>query len=158
MQGFFYKKSRIFSKYIIVPTPPGVSYIKSGLFLYMKKAFSPDVSGGKASSVCRKAPGLIRALMFNPALTTSASERMKTQRFSYFADFAARAPCSASLCVHERHHKQRPHMSLAIVFFAGSFLFIYFFLLLHWQRKAEHSTAVEGIFHSHRAAMGLYYR
>ena len=29
-------------------------------------------------------------LMFNPALTTCASERMKTQRFSYFADFAAR--------------------------------------------------------------------
>ena len=29
-------------------------------------------------------------LMFKPALTTWASERMKTQRFSYFADFAAR--------------------------------------------------------------------
>ena len=29
-------------------------------------------------------------LMFNPALTTCASERMKTQRFSYFAGFAAR--------------------------------------------------------------------
>ena len=29
-------------------------------------------------------------LMFNPALTTCASERMKTQRFSYVADFAAR--------------------------------------------------------------------
>ena len=29
-------------------------------------------------------------LMCNPALTTSASERMKTQRFSYFAGFAAR--------------------------------------------------------------------
>ena len=28
--------------------------------------------------------------MFNPALTTCASERMKTQRFSYFAGFAAR--------------------------------------------------------------------
>ena len=28
--------------------------------------------------------------MFNPALTTCASERMKTHRFSYFADFAAR--------------------------------------------------------------------
>ena len=28
--------------------------------------------------------------MFNPALTTCASERMKTQRFSYFATFAAR--------------------------------------------------------------------
>ena len=60
----------------------------------MKKAFSPDVSGGKASSVCRKAPGLIRALIFNPALTTCASERMKTQRFSYFADFAARRPAA----------------------------------------------------------------
>ena len=32
----------------------------------------------------------LRPLMFNPALTTCASERMKTQRFSYFADFAAR--------------------------------------------------------------------
>ena len=31
-----------------------------------------------------------QSLMFNPALTTCASERMKTQRFSYFADFAAR--------------------------------------------------------------------
>ena len=29
-------------------------------------------------------------LMFNPALTTCASERMKTQRFSHFAGFAAR--------------------------------------------------------------------
>ena len=29
-------------------------------------------------------------LMFNPALTTCASERRKTQRFSYFAGFAAR--------------------------------------------------------------------
>ena len=29
-------------------------------------------------------------LMFNPALTTCASERLKTQRFSYFADSAAR--------------------------------------------------------------------
>ena len=28
--------------------------------------------------------------MFNPALTTCASERMKTKRFSYFATFAAR--------------------------------------------------------------------
>ncbi len=28
--------------------------------------------------------------MFNPALTTCASERMKTRRFSYFAGFAAR--------------------------------------------------------------------
>ena len=32
----------------------------------------------------------LQPLMFNPALTTCASERMKTQRFSYFADFAAR--------------------------------------------------------------------
>ena len=29
-------------------------------------------------------------LIFNPALTTCASERMKTFRFSYFSDFAAR--------------------------------------------------------------------
>ena len=29
-------------------------------------------------------------LMFNPALTTCASERMKTFRFSYLAGFAAR--------------------------------------------------------------------
>ena len=34
-------------------------------------------------------------LMFNPALTTCASERMKTQRFSYFAGFAARRPAAA---------------------------------------------------------------
>ena len=32
----------------------------------------------------------LQPLMFNPALTTRASERMKTQRFSYFAGFAAR--------------------------------------------------------------------
>ena len=53
--------------------------------------------------------GLIRALMFNPVLTTQgklprrgkrrppggcASERMKTQRFSYFAGFAARRPAA----------------------------------------------------------------
>ena len=37
----------------------------------------------------------LQPLMFNPALTTRASERMKTQRFSYFADFAARRPAAA---------------------------------------------------------------
>ena len=40
-----------------------------------------------------KNPGVDKGpqpLMFHPALTTSASERMKTQRFSYFAGFAAR--------------------------------------------------------------------
>ena len=40
-----------------------------------------------------KNPGVDKGpqpLMFNPALTTCASERMNTQRFSYFADFAAR--------------------------------------------------------------------
>ena len=40
-----------------------------------------------------KNPGVDKGpqpLIFNPALTTCASERMKTQRFSYFADFAAR--------------------------------------------------------------------
>ena len=46
--------------------------------------------GEPGIAVCQKTPGLIRALMFNPALTTCASERMKTQRFSYFAGFAAR--------------------------------------------------------------------
>ena len=45
-----------------------------------------------------KNPGVDKGpqpLMFNPALTTCASERMKTQRFSYFADFAARRPAAA---------------------------------------------------------------
>ena len=40
-----------------------------------------------------KNPGVDKGpqpLMFNPALTTCASERMKTQRFSYFVGFAAR--------------------------------------------------------------------
>ena len=40
-----------------------------------------------------KKPGVDKGpqpLMFNPALTTCASERMKTQGFSYFAGFAAR--------------------------------------------------------------------
>ena len=40
-----------------------------------------------------KKPGVDKGsqpLMFNPALTTCASERMKTRRFSYFAGFAAR--------------------------------------------------------------------
>ncbi|MGN0769883.1 MAG: hypothetical protein ACI4N0_04090, partial [Christensenellales bacterium] len=45
-----------------------------------------------------KNPGVDKGpqpLMFNPALTTCASERMKTQRFSYFAGFAARRPAAA---------------------------------------------------------------
>ena len=60
-----------------------------------------------------KNPGVDKGpqpLMFNPALTTQgelprrgkrgppggyASERMKTQRFSYFAGFAARGPAAA---------------------------------------------------------------
>ena len=45
-----------------------------------------------------KNPGVdkgLQPLMFNPALTTCASERMKTQRFSYFAGFAARRPAAA---------------------------------------------------------------
>ena len=40
-----------------------------------------------------KNPGVDKGpqpLMFHPALRTRASERMKTQRFSYFAGFAAR--------------------------------------------------------------------
>ena len=40
-----------------------------------------------------KNPGVDKGpqpLMFHPALTTSASERMKTRRFLYFAGFAAR--------------------------------------------------------------------
>ena len=40
-----------------------------------------------------KNPGVDKGpqpLMFNPALTACTSERMKTQRFSYFAGFAAR--------------------------------------------------------------------
>ena len=40
-----------------------------------------------------KSPGVDKGpqpLMFNPALTTCASERMKNQRFLYFAGFAAR--------------------------------------------------------------------
>ena len=45
-----------------------------------------------------KKPGVDKGpqpLMFNPALTTCASERMKTQRFSFFAGFAARRPAAA---------------------------------------------------------------
>ena len=44
-------------------------------------------------STCRKTPGLLRggsSLSFVPALTACTSERMKTQRFSYLAGFAAR--------------------------------------------------------------------
>ena len=62
---------------------------------------------------CRKTHGVVKGpqpLKFIPALTTQgelprrgkrrppggcASERMKTQRFSYFADFAARRPAAA---------------------------------------------------------------
>ena len=53
----------------------------------------------RGGGICRpplslsKNPGVDKGpqpLMFNPALTTCASERMKTQRFSYFAGFAAR--------------------------------------------------------------------
>ena len=42
---------------------------------------------------CRKTHGVVKGpqpLKFIPALTTCASKRMKTQRFSYFAGFAAR--------------------------------------------------------------------
>ena len=51
-----------------------------------EKADRPSLSLSKNPRV-DKGP---QPLMFNPALTTCASERMKTQRFSYFADFAAR--------------------------------------------------------------------
>ncbi len=47
-----------------------------------------------AAPVCQKTPKVDKGpqpLMFNPALTTCASERMKTQRFSYFAFGADRA-------------------------------------------------------------------
>ena len=47
----------------------------------------------KQPSACRKTPGLLRGscpLSFIPALTACTSERMKTQRFSYLAGFAAR--------------------------------------------------------------------
>jgi len=52
-----------------------------------------EKSGLKATFSLSKKPRVDKGpqpLMFNPALTTCASERMKTQRFSYFADFAAR--------------------------------------------------------------------
>ena len=61
------------------------------------KKQSPAITGQKRGLCPRfslsKNPGVDKGpqpLMFNPALTTCASERMKTQRFSYFADFAAR--------------------------------------------------------------------
>ena len=48
-----------------------------------------------------KKPGVDKGpqpLMFNPALTTCASERMKTQRFSYFAFGADRAIGASTEC------------------------------------------------------------
>ena len=47
----------------------------------------------RRAPACRETPGVDKGpqpLMLHPALTTSASERMKTRRFSYFAGFAAR--------------------------------------------------------------------
>ena len=47
----------------------------------------------KPLSACQKTLGLLRGgcpLSFIPALTACTSERMKTQRFSYLATFAAR--------------------------------------------------------------------
>ena len=50
----------------------------------------PGIKGGHSLSKNPRVDKGPQPLMFNPALTTCASERMKTQRFSYFADFAAR--------------------------------------------------------------------
>lgn len=47
-------------------------------------------------------------LMFNPALTTCASERMKTKRFSYFAGFAARERMREAKPVKTRKSGARP--------------------------------------------------
>ncbi|MGN0770130.1 MAG: hypothetical protein ACI4N0_05385 [Christensenellales bacterium] len=61
-----------------------------------RKAYKNQNNKGTVFSVpfsLSKNPGVDKGpqpLMFNPALTTCASERMKTHRFSFFAGFAAR--------------------------------------------------------------------
>ena len=68
------------------------------LRIYLRKAFLFIQYSVKSAGLLRlfslsKNPGVDKGpqpLMFNPALTTCASERMKTQRFSFFAGFAAR--------------------------------------------------------------------
>ena len=47
-------------------------------------------------------------LMFHPALTTGASERMKTRRFSCFAGFAAREPMREAKPVKTRKSGVQP--------------------------------------------------
>ena len=63
--------------------------------LRLNQPIKPELKGAASAAPfsLSKNPGVDKGpqpLMFNPALTTCASERMKTQRFSYFADFAAR--------------------------------------------------------------------
>ena len=75
-----------------------------------------------------KNPGVDKGpqpLMFNPALTTCASERMKTQRFSYFVGFAARERMREAKPVKlkkvaERHFfdtLKRPLWGLSFIYF-----------------------------------------
>ena len=60
--------------------------------------------------------------MFNPALTTCASERMKTQRFSYVAGFAARERMREAKPVKARKSGVQPLFRYAETSFRASFL------------------------------------
>ena len=71
---------------------PGVSF-STDLCLALPGFFYSFKAARRAACSLSKNPGVDKGpqpLMFNPALTTCASERMKNQRFSYFAGFAAR--------------------------------------------------------------------
>ena len=97
-----------------------------------------------------KNPGVDKgpqSLMFNPALTTCASERMKTQRFSYFAGFAARERMREAKPVKTRKSGVQPlfrqsQSSISILRFAKNriapcgrqllILLAELFLIQHW--------------------------
>ena len=89
----FVKKNRHF---------PGLAFRKTWRSSFLEAALPPRLPPKRVvlPSLCRrrrlrlsKNPGVDKGpqpLMFHPALTTSASERRKTRRFSYLAGFAAR--------------------------------------------------------------------
>ncbi len=79
--GLPFSSGRLSSAHLFVTTP----------FRFESRQGPPQFL--RRAPVCRETPGVDKGpqpLMFHPALTTSASERMKTRRFSYFAGFAAR--------------------------------------------------------------------
>ena len=78
-----------FTRLCCVPFSDCLSPNSSELFFAEKRAgLLPPLRLSKSPGV-DEGP---QPLMFHPALTTSASERMKPRRFSYLAGFSAREP------------------------------------------------------------------